>query len=160
MTKFCLIIITCIYPSISLAGWFGPSNYDECVLESMKGVTSDMAARAIILSCRDKFPRKKSVDSEVPINVVSQLDGRAGMTIYGYFKGTIYNGNNEWTITQITVAISPKTKDKSQDPPIHAKEYNVDLSLPPLTESEFSMLAESRGSSELNWKHHESSRIQ
>ncbi len=32
------------------------SSYDECILESLKGVSSDVAASAIIASCRSTFP--------------------------------------------------------------------------------------------------------
>jgi hypothetical protein len=32
------------------------TSYDECILESLKGVSSDIAANAIIASCRSKFP--------------------------------------------------------------------------------------------------------
>ena len=32
------------------------SSYDECILESLKGVSSDVAANAIIASCRSTFP--------------------------------------------------------------------------------------------------------
>lgn len=37
-----------------------PSNYDECITDTMKGVSSDVAARAIIESCRNLFPASKS----------------------------------------------------------------------------------------------------
>lgn len=151
MIKYCLIIIACIYPSVSIGGWLGPSNYDECVLESMKGVTSDAAAGAIVRSCRSKFSEKIPNDSEVPANVVGQLDGRAAMTDYGYFKGSIYNGNKDWTITQITVVLVPKTKVKSPDPARRAREYNVNFSVPPLTNSDFSVSADGGGSSEFDW---------
>lgn len=33
------------------------TSYDECILESLKGVSSDIAANAIIASCRSKFPQ-------------------------------------------------------------------------------------------------------
>lgn len=33
------------------------TSYDECILESLKGVSSDVAANAIIASCRNKFPQ-------------------------------------------------------------------------------------------------------
>jgi hypothetical protein len=33
----------------------GPSNFDECILENMKGVTSRDAAGAIYSSCRNLF---------------------------------------------------------------------------------------------------------
>lgn len=40
----------------TMAGWFGPSNYDECLLDNMKGVASNTAAVAIAQACRSKFP--------------------------------------------------------------------------------------------------------
>lgn len=33
-----------------------PKNFDECILENMKGVTSDFVAARIILSCKNLFP--------------------------------------------------------------------------------------------------------
>ena len=37
------------------------TSYDECILESLKGVSSDVAANAIIASCRSKFPETAPV---------------------------------------------------------------------------------------------------
>ena len=37
------------------------TSYDECILESLKGVSSDVAANAIIASCRSKFPEAAPV---------------------------------------------------------------------------------------------------
>ena len=45
---------------VSYSGLFGPSNYDECIIESMKGVKSDLAAAAVMKACMNKFPSKKS----------------------------------------------------------------------------------------------------
>lgn len=97
------------------------------------------------------------------------------MTNYGYLEGSIYNGNKGWTITQITVVLAPKTKDKSPETPSfedfmrdkdrlapktkdkspnparRAKEYNVDLSVPPLTNSTFTVSADDGGASEFGW---------
>lgn len=151
MAKTTCLFIALLCPAVAIAGWFGQSNYDECVLESMKGVTSDVAAGAIMRSCRDKFPEKRPSDSEVPLSVVNQLDGRAGMTNYGYFKGNLYNGNKEWTITQITVILAPKDKSKSAVEKSRPKEYNVNVMVPPLTNSNFSVSADSTGASEFDW---------
>ena len=41
---------------VTIAGWFGPSTYDECILDGMKGVASNTAAVAIAQACRSKFP--------------------------------------------------------------------------------------------------------
>lgn len=51
-----LLLLALLGPSASYGGLFGPSNYDECITDSMKGVSSDVAARAIIESCRNLFP--------------------------------------------------------------------------------------------------------
>lgn len=48
------------------AGWFGPSNYDECILEHLKGVSSDMGARMVAASCAKQFPPKKVADTAGP----------------------------------------------------------------------------------------------
>ena len=40
-----------------------PANYDQCITDSMKGVGSDVAARAIIASCRNQFPDTAPADS-------------------------------------------------------------------------------------------------
>ncbi len=45
--------------AITHAGLFGPSNYEECILENMKGVQSDVAAKMIASICRKKFPDEK-----------------------------------------------------------------------------------------------------
>jgi len=51
-----LLPLVLLCPTISHGGLFGPSNYDECITDSMRGVSSDVAARAIIESCRNLFP--------------------------------------------------------------------------------------------------------
>jgi hypothetical protein len=114
----------------------GPRDYDECILQAMKGVNSDMAARAIVKSCRDKFPERKPQDSELPPEALRQLTGHGGMG-YGSFSGNIYNGNEDWTVTQVTIMLLPKGKEKDADAFLDAKEYNEDVTVAPLTSSDF-----------------------
>ena len=63
-----LLILPMLLPG--LAGAAAASNYDECILESMKGVKSDLAARSIIRSCRNIYPegsnRKPNVNFSTP----------------------------------------------------------------------------------------------
>ena len=40
-----------IFPTASFPGWFGPPDYDECILEHMTGVTSSRAVSLIRSSC-------------------------------------------------------------------------------------------------------------
>lgn len=51
-----IIIMVFFSPMITNAGFFGPSSYEECILENMKDVKSDQAAREIQRACRNKFP--------------------------------------------------------------------------------------------------------
>jgi hypothetical protein len=143
-----IFLIFLIVPVVSFARWFGPSNYDECVLDSMKGVTSDLAARAIMRSCSEKFPKKKPNEIPAPLSVVSQLDGRARMS-YGFVKGNIYNGNKDWTITQVTINILVKDKSSAQKSP---REYNVDLTVSPLKNEDFIFSVGDNSFVEFDWQ--------
>ncbi len=59
LLKSIALIITTVFlvstSSTVTAGWLSPGDYDECILESMKGVTSNLAAAHIAKSCRKKF---------------------------------------------------------------------------------------------------------
>ncbi len=148
---FFALILFGTFPAIVNAGWFSANNFDECILESMKGVTSDTAAGAIHRACREKFPIKGPSDSPVPPEVVSQLDGRGGYS-YGYFKGTIYNGNKGWTITQLTIVLRPKSKSKTSDQVRPDKEYNVNVTVPPLANVEFIESVANDGATDFEWR--------
>ncbi len=53
-----LVLAALFCPGMSQAEQFRPSTYDECITDTMKGVASDVAARAIISSCRNQFPKR------------------------------------------------------------------------------------------------------
>jgi hypothetical protein len=55
-----LVPLVLMSPALSHAASSAPSNYDECILDAMRGVSSDVAARAIIDSCRNLFPEPVS----------------------------------------------------------------------------------------------------
>ena len=61
-----LLPFVLLCPSISHGGPDEPSNYDECIIDAMKGVSSDVAARAIIESCRNLFPAPQSDEVAPP----------------------------------------------------------------------------------------------
>lgn len=51
-----LVPVIFLYPGVGQTDESGPSSYDECITQTMRGVASDVAARAIISSCRNMFP--------------------------------------------------------------------------------------------------------
>jgi hypothetical protein len=121
----------------SHAGLFGASNYDECVLDSMKGVTSDVAARAIMKSCKDKFAAKGPTPAPVPANVLQALEGRGELDHRGAnFMGNIYNGSPDWTIKTVTIRLIGKPDPKN---PAGAKsrDYTLQIDATPLTNFTF-----------------------
>lgn len=119
-------------------GLLGPSNYDECITESMKGVTSDLAAKAIISSCRERFPGrgKKPASRLLKHEELSKLDGRAGLAYSNVYEGEIYNGNSNLTISEVTLAIISTENGKEV-----SRNYVVDLKdgsrIPPLKTGSF-----------------------
>lgn len=113
----------------SYAGWFGPSNYEECILEKMKDAKSSVAAAAIADACRKKFPLKvKAVsgpkmlwlpsDAVARIRLackesepeplgtretVEQWRRRVDGPPPGMIDCVLYNGNGNWTISNVVV---------------------------------------------------------
>ena len=51
------LVLVC--PMLSYGGQSDPSNFDECIIDAMRGVSSDVAARAIIESCGNLFPESE-----------------------------------------------------------------------------------------------------
>jgi len=108
-----LILFALVASTPSYAGLFGPSNYDECILDSMKGVTSDVAARLVARSCRKQFPRiqKKAPEtSSLSYPQLRKVTGRAGGN--GYFSGSLYNGNENLVVTEITINVTTTISGK------------------------------------------------
>ena len=112
-----------------------PKDFDECILENMKGVTSDVAAHQIRKSCRSKFPYPNEKISECTLQEFTSSEmaklQATGNVNYGYFKGNVYNGSQK-TIREILVIY--KTSSKSE-----SVEYKIsDLNIKPSTSGNFS----------------------
>ena len=57
---FTLILLGFAGSSYAQFGLFGPSDYDECIIEGMQGITSDAAAQAVQMACYSKFSKSRS----------------------------------------------------------------------------------------------------
>lgn len=129
-----LFLISSI-PSLVLAEWFGPSDYDECILESMKGVTSDRAAILIERSCRKKFPKepeKKPKLRDLSYEELSNLTGKAGLSFGSSFSGKIYNGNSNLTISEIAILVKTTVDGKEV-----SRTYTDEVTVKPLNTAGF-----------------------
>lgn len=113
MDKRFFLALLSIYAINSHADLFGPKDYDDCVIESMKGVTSDIAAKAIKQSCEAKFAEKIPDSTDITKFVLRDLsEAKAGFRKLNYnnsieFAGTFYNNSN-YVISEFIVRLSYK----------------------------------------------------
>lgn len=124
---FLLFLLGCF--GTAHAGWFGPKNYDECILENMKGTTQPQAVWAIKDSCRAKFPDKENAKSRA-LNPweVAALTGNAGpyLSRSDLFDGNIYNGNKTVTVAQLSIVVTTRVKNK-----LIPRTYVTDVNIAP-----------------------------
>ncbi len=102
------VLATIFLSNFVYAGWLNPKDYDECVLESMKGVTSDVAAKSIQRACSNKFPPKEPKTEDLPQAALQKIDASAGFggcLQVSCFTGKFYNGNSEWTVVSLKIRI-------------------------------------------------------
>ena len=76
MKALTVAIVCSALPGFAIAGLLGPSNYDECILANMKGVGSDLAARAVAGSCARQFPQPKPAEKNAAPTTGRQDDRR------------------------------------------------------------------------------------
>jgi hypothetical protein len=152
-------------PGQGLADEVRPSTYDECILETLKGVSSDVAANAIIESCRNQFPAQVEVapvQEEVvaepePVETeqavvaagtsrnltaeeLDKLDATAFIVLDSY-RITFRNNNEHLTVTEVTIAV----EDKSG--PDGLRTYSERVQIAPLTSgtAKYKVSVESNG---------------
>ena len=132
MIRTLLIISLLSFLSNTNAGIFGPSSFDECILESMKGVTGDVAARAIYASCRKKFPTPARPLENIPAHEIpwKQVTGGFDSYLPGYFGGDIYNDSKDWTFVEMTIELRPKKGADGKMPNWEAAKFIVNLNFP------------------------------
>lgn len=114
---------------------FGPQNYDNCILENMRGVTSDLAAVSIRNSCREKFPagsETQAKSKDLSPSEAASITGRAGLSFSNRFSGSAYNGNKDITITQLSVNVDTKIGGNAV-----SRVYVAEVTIPPLSARDF-----------------------
>lgn len=56
MKTLLLVILLIAQNSVAMAGWFGPDNYWECLLDKMQQVQSDTIAEEVVGICKEQHP--------------------------------------------------------------------------------------------------------
>ena len=102
-----MLLLLMVSTNVLAFSLFGPKNFDECVLENMKGVSSDDASHIIVKTCRRKFSEKeidniqKNIDECVLENMkgVNSDEYRIQVTQYTFTKHLcLFSNYIQWTI--------------------------------------------------------------
>lgn len=124
MNKFIFLIFGILIFGISFAQIFGPSNYEDCVLNGIKDAKTDSAVVSLQTMCERKFSNQKSVVEKSSLRKLSEgsLICESGVTGYLPFEIFFNRKNNEFFLNGYKGKIHTQTKDK-----IFAKLDNEDI---------------------------------
>ena len=99
----------------------GPQNRNDCILENMRGVTSDDAARAIRQACSSKFHTRSTEPQQsecgtrpMTASELAKLQVSASQSYGDYLSVSVYNGNNT-SVEKIFVRIRDISFSAPQD---------------------------------------------
>jgi hypothetical protein len=126
MLKYFIFFLLFISTAVNAWSIFAPKTYEDCILENMKGVTSDTAAKEIRFACANKtYEEKPKVCNlrELTGAEASNVTGNASVSSSPYFSGSFYNGNSTITIDEIIVGLRAENINPPQD-------YKLFLSFP------------------------------
>lgn len=62
--KYILLSIPLLFPAISIAGLFGATTYEECVLDNIKNAQTNDAVNTVHAMCSAKFSKDKNAKEE------------------------------------------------------------------------------------------------
>jgi hypothetical protein len=102
-------------------------------------------------SCPKKLSESEPDSVPLPSGALARLDAYGGFG-YGIFSGTLHNANPDYTVTQVTVLITPAGKLSAGGQSGNGREYDLPLALKPNSTSSLSMLLPSDHTQEYSWK--------
>jgi hypothetical protein len=158
--QICAVLVLTVFfcPGMGHADEFRPSTYDECITDSMKGVGSDVAARAIMSSCRNQFPeqvapaatpeeiapQREEISSAASRDLTPEELGKLTATalVFGdSYRMTFRNGNEHLTLTEVTIAVWDNSN------PDERREYTQRVRIGPLASdsAKYAVVSESGG---------------
>jgi hypothetical protein len=127
-------------------------DHNQCIDRSTKkGKSGQNTASETEAGCEKRLENVGSNELELPSDALNKLVVHAGFG-WGIFSGTIFNGNKGYTVTGITVLLTPATNSKSELIQSNGREYDIALALEPLAKGSLSMPVPSDNALEYMWK--------
>lgn len=122
---------------VAMKVFSGPSNFDDCVLDALKGnQASNDAAVVIVGACRRKFPKgaeREVSDSDLDPFGLALLTGRANLLYGNTYAGDLYNGTTHFTITEVEIAVTAAARRDTT-----SRKYRTSVLISPLSTGRFS----------------------
>lgn len=138
-------------PSATATNFPASEAFEQCLRDAMKGVTSDRAADEVTRACREQVPGSRAGETDLPPEALAKMVVHAGFG-WGIFSGSLYNGNSDYAITQITVLLTPMKKSGAAQAPAEGREYDIALAVQPLSKAALSLPIPSDNTLEYSWK--------
>lgn len=118
--KRSLILLACL-----IASGCGPSNYDDCILENMKGVSDKIAAVSVKNACRNKFKNNnaenyKYKNRELTYPEILKISISKPEYFVGSYIAKVHNENNCLHIANAVIEVSDGVSSETH-------KINVDL---------------------------------
>ena len=107
-SKHILFLLFYIISSQSIAGWFGPDNYEECVLEKMKGQNVLMIV-IVRAACEKMFPYEKKLQNYKKNIEIGWLSEWPRISL------SIKKNYGNYTITRYEASFSTKSCDETEN---------------------------------------------
>ncbi len=77
-------------------------------------------------------------ETDLPPEALAKMVVHAGFG-WGIFSGSLYNGNSDYALTQITVLLTPMKKSDAAQAPAEGREYDIALAVQPLSKAALSL---------------------
>ncbi|WP_430233498.1 hypothetical protein [Nitrosomonas communis] len=147
LARFMLIGIT-LWPLITIASP-ALADYDHCLKASMQNSNQK---HELSNQCDEVSPDDNSNVITFPSDAVNKTKIAAGFG-WGIFNGSLYNRNKNCAIEQVIIKLIPsQIAGTSSEISLETKEYNIDVKVLPLSRGALSMVLDSDGTQEFEWR--------
>jgi len=102
-----IYVVFGLFPLNAIPGWFGPDNYEDCVLEKMKGQDKVMIATAR-KACEKRFPFEKELHDYGDNLEIDWLSLESRLYLF------ISKNLGEYAVTRYEASFSKKACDEPQ----------------------------------------------
>ena len=107
-----------------------PKSLEDCLIQGLKGVTSDQAAKTITYACTQKFPKPEKAAMALDYTALAKLKAEFRPIGGTMLDGSLYNGNQDLQLSTVNVSVRVSTNGPGS-PEVWSQEYKIDLYCPP-----------------------------